>query len=208
MARAITAKRLFEKTFKLFEFTGQWGEILGHPERGGIWIIYGNEKNGKTFFALKLADYLTGYGEVLYISAEEGTGAEFQKNAKRAKISPSNSKIKFVDYTELETVSAKLAKRQAPKIVFFDNITVYNDELKNNGLRKFAAKYPDTTLIFLAHEDKNEPYTATGKLCKKLAKIIIRVEALTAFVGGRCPGGNITIDQHAAMLYHGSQIIT
>jgi len=62
-------------------------------------------------------------------------------------------------------------------------------------------------MIFLAHEEKREPYTATAKLCKKLAKIIVHIEGLTAFISGRCPGGTITINEQTAMLYHGSQIL-
>ena len=61
-------------------------------------------------------------------------------------------------------------------------------------------------LVLLAHMEKNEPYTATAKLAKKLAKIIIRVDGLTAFVSGRCPGGIITINEQTAQLYHGSKI--
>lgn len=207
MARAITAKTLFSKVYKLFEFTGAWRKVFGTPEKGGCWIVYGDEKNGKTFFALKLAEYLSTYEEVLYISAEEGTGAEFQANAARAKLDPRNRKVKFLEYTELEEVEKKLTKRQSAGIAIFDNITVYNDELKNGVLRRLLREYPNKTLIFIAHEEKNEPYTATAKLCKKLAKIIIRVDGLTAFVSGRCPGGTIVIDDNKAMLYHGSEIL-
>lgn len=207
MARAITTKTLFEKTFKVFDFKGHWETILGKPEKGGIWLIYGDEKNGKTGFALKLSEMLSQYEEVLYISAEEGIGKEFQDNARRMQIDPKNSKIKWLDYTELEVVSEKLSKRKSPKIAVFDNITVYNEELKNGNLRKLAAKHPGVTLIFLAHMERKEPYTATGTLCKKLAKIIVRVEGLTAFVSGRCPGGTITINEQTAALYHGTQIL-
>jgi adenosyl cobinamide kinase/adenosyl cobinamide phosphate guanylyltransferase len=207
MARGISTKRLLEKKFSLFEFTGIWEEIFGQPEKGGIWIIYGDEKNGKTQFALQLAEFLSRFEETLYISAEEGTGKEFQANAERAKLDPKNKKLKFMDYTELEIVSNKLAKRQAPKIVLFDNITVYNEELRNGGLRRLWNAHPNVTMIFLAHAERKEPYTATAKLCKKLAKIIVRIEGLTAFVSGRCPGGIITVNQQTAMLYHGSKIL-
>ncbi|MEA9414372.1 hypothetical protein [Flavobacterium sp. PL02] len=206
MARAISPKTLFEKKFDEFDFEGIWGDVFGKPEKGGVWIIYGAEKNGKTLFALKLAEFLTKYENVWYISAEEGTGKEFQANAQRAKIDPASRKIKFSEYTEIEVVKERLSKRQAPKIVLFDNMTIYNDELKNGAFRRFTSEFPNTTMIFLAHEEKKEPYTATAKLAKKLAKIYIRIEGLTAFVAGRCPGGIMAINEKTAMLYHGSDI--
>lgn len=205
--RAITTKTLLSKVYKLFEFKGIWKKIFGTPEKGGFWIIYGNEKNGKTLFALLLANFLSKYESVLYISAEEGTGAEFQKNVERAKISYSNRKIKYLNYTELDEVETIMRKRQSANIVIFDNITIYVDELKNGRLRKLFNDYPNKTMIFLAHEEKNEPHTATGKLCKKLAKIIIRIDGMVAYVSGRCPGGEIIINEKTAMLVHGSEIL-
>lgn len=207
MARAISTKSLLEKKYKNFEFDGIWLLVLGIIAKGGFWLIYGNEKNGKTFFTLKLAEYLTKFESVLYVSAEEGTGKEFQANVERAKLDPKIRKLKFIEYIDLESLKSKLNKRQSPKIVIVDNITVYVNELKNGRLYTLKDEFPNTTFIFLAHEDNKEPYTSTAKLCKKLAKIIIRVVGLTAFVSGRCPGGTIVVEEKTSMLYHGSQII-
>ncbi|WP_329804884.1 hypothetical protein [Flavobacterium facile] len=206
MARAISTKTLLGKVYDIFNFDGIWFKVFGKISKGGIWIIYGDEKNGKTTVALKLAEYLSNFENVWYISAEEGTGFEFQQTAKRLNIDPNNPKIKWQDYIEVIEVIEKLKKRQASKIVFIDNATVYVDDLKNGVLRKLLKDFPNTTFILLAHMEKNEPYTATAKLAKKLAKIIIRVEGLTAFVSGRCPGGSIIIDDKKAMLIHGSEI--
>ncbi len=208
MARAITTKTLLEKTYRIFEFFGVWAKILGQPERGGCWIIYGNEKNGKTAFALALANFLSAFSIVLYVSAEEGTGKDFQENARRAKLDPKNKRIRFLEYEDLRTIRQKLDSRKGPEIVLIDNVTVYVEELKNGALRKLLNDYPKVTFIFLAHQEQNEPYTATGKLIKKLAKIIIRIEGLTAFVSGRCPGGEILINKESAALYHGSEVLT
>ncbi|WP_264520358.1 hypothetical protein [Flavobacterium sp. N1994] len=210
MARAISPKTLYEKVYKTFAFDGIWGDLLGEPEKGGFWVIYGNEKNGKTQLTLQLSDYLSKFETVWYVSAEEGTGKTFQSNVKRAKIDSKNKKLKFSDYVPVEEITERFKSRQYPKVIVLDNATIYNDELKNGVLRKLhlLIKDKDVTIILLAHIEDNgkEPYTATAKLAKKLCDIYIRVEGLTAFVGGRCPGGIITIDDQKAMLYHGSEI--
>ncbi|MFH6945141.1 hypothetical protein [Flavobacterium sp. FlaQc-50] len=207
MARAISLKTLYGKSFDEYEFTGVWLDVLGQPEKGKVWLIYGNEKNGKTLFALKLAEYLSQFDPVYYISAEEGTGKSFQQNAKnRAKMDVKKTNIKFLEYTELDEVEKILSRRKPPKVLFFDNMTVYNDELAYGRFKKFIMKYPKTTMVFIAHEERGEPYTATAKLCKRLARYILRVKGMAAFVSGSCPGGTIVIDEHSAQLCHGSQI--
>jgi DNA polymerase III delta prime subunit len=206
MARGITAKTLLSKKFKTFKFDGIWKEVLGEQERGGIWVIYGNEKNGKTTLALLLSEYLTKFENLNYISAEEGTGFTFQQNLSRAKIDFKNTKIKFYEYLEIEELDTMLNKRQSAKIVVIDNATAYVDDFKTAVLRKLRRLYPDTLFIIMAHMEKNEPTTAMAKLAKKLCNVYFRVEGLTAFVGGRCPGGSLTINEQTAMLYHGTEI--
>jgi adenosyl cobinamide kinase/adenosyl cobinamide phosphate guanylyltransferase len=207
MTRAISLKTLYELTFNEYEFTGVWLDVLGKPEKGKVWLIYGDEKNGKTLFALKLAEYLSQFESVYYISAEEGTGKSFQQNAQnRAKMDIKKTNVKFLGYTELDDVEKILSRRKPPKTIFFDNMTVYNDELAYGRFKKFTMKYPKTTLVFIAHEERGEPYTATAKLCKRLARYILRVKGMTAFVSGSCPGGTIIIDEESALLCHGSQI--
>lgn len=206
MARGITAKTLLNKKFKTFKFDGIWKTVLGEQERGGIWVIYGNEKNGKTTLALLLSEYLTKFENLNYVSAEEGTGFTFQQNLSRANIDFKNTKIKFYDYLEIEEIDKMLTKRQNARIMVLDNATAYVDDLKTAVLRRLKRDYPDVLFIIMAHMEKNEPTTAMAKLAKKLCNVYFRIEGLTAFVGGRCPGGTITINEQTAMLFHGSEI--
>jgi predicted ATP-dependent serine protease len=207
MSKAISLKTLYEKKYKEFEFAGLWGNVLGNPEKGKEWLIWGDEKNGKTLFALKLAEYISQFESVLYISAEEGTGKSFQENAKnRAKVDFKKAKIKVLEYTPLTELETILEKRQSPKVVFFDNFTAYKDDFAKGNYRKFTQKYPCHTMIFIAHEERGEPYTAAAKLCKKLARIIFRVEGMVANITGSCPGGQIIIDEQTAQLIYGSSL--
>ena len=202
----LTIKNIYDKKFRTFSFDGVWKDTIGEPEQAGFWLIYGAEKNGKTWFSIKLADYLSKFARTAYVSAEEGLSKAFVEACERAGLEP-NSNLKFMEYTSIEELDAKLEKRKSPKVLVLDNITMYVDELKNGVLRKLHHKYRDTKLfIFVAHEEKNEPYTATAKLAKKLAKVIIRVEGLACFISGRCPGGTLMIDEEKAMLYHGTNI--
>ncbi len=200
----MTLKNLYDKKFKTFPFTGVWGDTMGQPETTGAWIIYGAEKNGKTWFSLKLAAYLSSFQRTMYVSGEEGTGKNLVDTCERAKLNASNKNLQFLEYLPLAELNEKLSKRRSAKIVVIDNITIYADELKNGGLRRMLEQHRDKLLVFVAHEERNEPYTATVKLCRKLAKIIVRVQGLSCFISGRCKGGILMIAEEKACLYHGT----
>ncbi|MFD2566106.1 hypothetical protein [Pseudotenacibaculum haliotis] len=203
MQRALTPKNLFDKKFTSFDFKGIWEQIFGKPSTSGIWLLYGKEKNGKTWAALLIASYLSTFSKVLYISAEEGTDKEFVESCRRAKIDPKNNNIHFIEYEPIEDLYIRLKKRKAPKIVVLDNLTIYNEELKASGMKRLMQDFENILFICVAHEERNKPYTAAAKMASKLAKVIMRVQGLMVIVSGRVPGGNLKIDQEKAVLYHG-----
>lgn len=203
--RVLTGLNILDKVFHVFEFTGLYRQIFDTPERHGWWIIYGEEKNGKTTVALNLADYLSKFDKVLYMSAEEGISKHFAATYKRIGINPRNKNLHFVDEIPIDELIKKANLRKGHKIIFIDNITVYAD-LKYNGLDKLRKECPNTLFVFLAHEEKGAPYTSTAKSVKRLSQVIIRVQGLTAFVSGRVKGGSIVIDEKSAKLYHGNAI--
>ena len=205
--RAFTAKGILDRKLKILQLIGIWLEIFGEPERNGkMWLIYGEEKQGKTWFAMLLAQFLSQFEPILYISAEEGLGRTFQDVIIRSGFDIKNRKFKAYGYLPLQELKDSLSKRYAPKIVFIDNVTVYVDELKNGGLQELIRDNQDKLFIFLAHEDRGEPYTATAKMIKRLADRIVRVQGLLATVGGRTKGGQYMIDEEKAMIIHGSDI--
>lgn len=189
-----------------FSFAGEYATIFGTPERAGTWLIYGEEKQGKTWAALILANYLSQFAHVLYVSAEEGFSLTFVDAVRRAGIAHTNRKLHVTDgsYPLYEVLQAKCGARKKTRIVFIDNITFYKDELKGTKMQHLQRSYPDVLFIYLAHEDNGRPYGATAQMCKRLSKIIIHVEGLQAQISGRCPGGTLTIHDTKAQLYWGA----
>jgi hypothetical protein len=205
MRKALSMKNLYAIKHDKFQFTGDWLSVYGSPEKNGVWIIYGLEKNGKTWGALLLADYLTRFEKVLYVSAEEGTRSAFQDACSRAKISPDNHNLNVIPYEPMAELKERLKMRYAAKVVFIDNITIYNQEIKAGQINKLSKAFPNVLFIFLAHEEDGEAYPARAKECRKMADIIMHVVGLTMIVSGRCPGGEMVIDEERAALYHGQK---
>ena len=204
MSRSLTLSNLYARKFKTIEFEGVLADVLANPEQGGAWIIMGQEKHGKTALSLLLAQELSKIDKNLYVSGEEGCGADFVSSCQRLNLDPQNRNIHFTDYISIDELREKLAKRRSAKFVFIDNLTVYRDELSHGVLRKLLNDFPDVLFIFLAHVERNEPYTATAKLVRKLAKVIFSVEGLSVKVAGRVPGGHLIINEQQAQLYHGN----
>lgn len=204
--KPLTLNQLSQKKYNTFEFDGMWLDVFGTPEKSGMWLIYGDEKHGKTTLAIKLGEYLSNFGKVLYVSAEEGMSFTFQQAVIRSKVNLENKMYHFTEYLTFDQLSERLSKQRSHKIIILDNVTVYKDDFKNDGLYRLLEKNKNKLFIFLAHAEGKEPYLSYAKLIKKLANVIVRVEGLRAFVGGRCPGGEIHIDQNYSELYHGTNV--
>ena len=193
--RTLSVKQAYSKKFKTFEFDGIWQEVMDNPETTGGWIIHGDEKQGKSTFALMLANYLSQFEKVLYISAEEGVSKHFTEMMQRMGITDTNKRFKLVEYQEWEDLEERFKKRQCEKIIFIDNITVYRDEITKATLKKLLKEHSNKLIIFISHEERKLPDTAQGQYWRKMSKIIIRVVGMNAQVGGRCTGGNLVIDE-------------
>lgn len=201
--RTASIKYLVDRKFTTFTMGDVLGNAFGEPEDSGFWLIYGAEKHGKTLFALKLADHLSQSMRVLYVSGEEGTGKTFVEAITRAKIDTNNKRLRIAKYTPLDHIRGLLGKRNGPRVVVIDNITVYLKELQYGVLLNLLRDFPKILFVFLAHEENGHPYTSIARSCKRFANIIVRVEGLAAQVSGRCPGGMVYIDDNKGRLYWG-----
>ncbi|MDV4024219.1 hypothetical protein CMT52_07700 [Elizabethkingia anophelis] len=203
--KAISVKQAYSKVFKKFDFTDLWLKAFGTPETTGFWYLGGGEKNGKTTFAMMLAKYLTSFGKVLYISAEEGISDAVINAMMFAGLSDTERNFHIIDYEPWEDLQNRFNSRKCAKIIFLDNSTVYRDEITRKMVSELKQNHPDKLFIMVCHEEKGLPDNALAKLWRKLAKIIIQAEGLKALISGRCPGGELNINEQKAQLYWGTK---
>lgn len=206
MVRALTIRNLYDKVYSYLPLSGEWKVIGEKTEDSGLWLIYGKEKNGKTTFALKLANYLSSISKVLYVSAEEGTDTNITQTCQRVGIPVENKTLHIIEYLSLEELKTKLSKRKSANIIFIDNTTEYRFEMKNKDVSDLIKLFPNKLFIFLAHEggkDKGEPDVALAKFCKKKAKRVFHVVGLSAQVLGRTETAIIPVEGETAALCHG-----
>lgn len=68
----LTGADLVKTKFKTYQFNTEWENLLGRPSRPFSAMVFGDAKAGKSFFCFSMAQYLTLFGDVLYIACEEG----------------------------------------------------------------------------------------------------------------------------------------
>lgn len=180
-------------------------DVLGKVVVEGCWIVYGPEKNGKSWFALWLAKQLARFTRVNYISAEEGLADSFKEAVLRAGITTADN-IVWNEYISVEEIIEKFSKQRSAKIIIIDNLTMYSDELKPIELKKrLLDALPNKLIIFVAHEERKQPYPAIANMAKKMSSVVIHIEGLKAFVTSRfSSGGEIVINEEKADIYWGS----
>lgn len=208
MTRSLSTANLFDKkTGRTVQLQNEvLSEAIGAAEAKGIWLIYGPEKNGKTWMSLTLARDLASTEKVRYVSAEEGVDLSFREACERAGLTR-DDKIIFNEYVSIEELDELISKPKQPRIVFIDNLVVYGDELKGLGVRQLSERHPDKLFVFVAHEERKEPFPASARMAKKLAKVYIHVKGLKAFVVSRFAPqrGGITINEDLSEMYWGSE---
>jgi archaellum biogenesis ATPase FlaH len=205
MRRSLTTRNLFDKKpERTVNFQNDmFQEAIGDAEDKGCWLIYGPEKNGKTWFALQLAKDLAKSEKVSYISAEEGIDKSFLDAIERAGITKAD-KILWDDYLSLDEIVEKFNRPKTARVIFIDNLTIYADEFKNRRFREFLNELPGKLIICLAHEERKEPYPAVARMAKKLSKVYVQVRGLKAFVTSRFScGGELVINDEMSEIYWG-----
>lgn len=124
MKRAYSPKEIAKKTYKTLPWSGRWEEAFGLPEESSVWFVYGASAQGKSSFVMQLAYELTHYGQVLYLSYEEGVNQSFQERMLRFDLDKKQGWFRVVTNDTLEDLTERLKKRHSAEVHhcrFFSN---------------------------------------------------------------------------------------
>lgn len=210
----ISVEKMYKQKFSCFDnLPPCWVKALGTPEDNGIWLVWGREKNGKTRLCLALASTLSYFKKVLYVSAEEGVSKTFTDSCRDMNIEPSKN-LGFMEYISLVDLQKKLKVQRSADVIFIDNLTIYNKEvlvlskeLKKDFLLSMAREFPKKLFVFVAHEERKEPFTAAAKSAARFANLIIYADMTTGVIGGRLSGRRIIINEMTSKVCFGDSVI-
>lgn len=179
--RAVSTEDLLSRKFKIMELEDEWRDLIGEPERNGVWLIWGNSGNGKTRFCLMLAKYLTKFGRVAYNTLEEGARRSMQKAVQEVnmrELSVIRRPI-FLDREPINELKKRLKLHKSPDIIFIDSFQ-YSGLTRAEYIR-LKEEFPNKLFILVSHAEGKNPLGRAAQFVRYDVDVKIRVEGFRAF---------------------------
>jgi predicted ATP-dependent serine protease len=148
--KIFSMKKIAGLKHQLLSFNGKWFDFFGLPQTNFFCVVHGMSGEGKSHFAMQLGKYLAErFGNVLYISGEEGFASTFQQ-----KIEALGASIERYYATEIKTGEEVL--KDVPNQYHF----IIIDSLNNMGIdtelmRAIRAKFKQSGIIAICQSTKD-----------------------------------------------------
>ncbi len=182
-----TADDIMNTNFETLPFNGVWGEFMQDPGTNLKLIIYGKPKNGKTSFSFQFADYISGFGDVLYVLADQGIGQATKKLIKDMKVD-GNPGMFFDAFRSLNELRKALDTGKF-KFVFIDLIN--NFRIRASEMESFMHQYPNIGFILVMESTKAGDFRGE-QTWTHIVDSIVNVENFVASNTGRYGSGTYT----------------
>lgn len=183
MKRAYSPREIIKQTHKTLPWSGRWEECFGLPEERATWFISGASAGGKSSFVMQLAHELTNYGQVLYLSYEEGLNQSFQERLIRFRLDKKQGWFRVTTNDTLGDLTERLKKRHSAKFIIVDSFQLaYWSYPEAEALVK---AFPKKSFIFVSQEEKSQPTGKAARRLRYLADVKIRVVGFRAYCQGR-----------------------
>jgi len=188
-AKGLGLNQLLSKKYKLLqglppEITKAFGQLTEQI----LMIVYGPSGHGKSRLVMKFLKILMAYGDVMYVSPEEGHRHTMQQSAKdNLNLDEHSGRITFWDHNmTFNELVIKLKKKKSPKYVVIDSLQYWDVVMAQYKYLKET--FPNKGFIFISHSKGKFPL---GKLACDIeydVDIKVRVEGFVAFVRARGVG--------------------
>ena len=168
--RKLSGKDIANMSFKSYKFIPEWKELLGEPSKPFIGMIYGDAKAGKSYFAMRLAQYLTMFGDVAYFAVEEGLSATTQQ-----KIKATEADDIFLEQAEKIQDVIEALQNGNYTFAFIDSVSALN--MSAEDFKGLTDKFPKVSFLVILHTTKSNDF-AGEKRWKHDVQMIMEVTKL------------------------------
>ena len=152
--RAITVQELLNRKYREAEFEGEWLDHVGRPELTGVWFIWGNSGNGKTRYALQLAEYLSQFVHRIGYNALEERGRKSIRDAIVDSGLAGNKRFQVYEGETLEELDERLSKKKSADVVFIDSIQYFkcnNKRVSSLAFKELTTKHSNKLFVVISH---------------------------------------------------------
>lgn len=180
---------LANKKYKTLDFTGEFADSFGKPERGSVWLVTGNSGEGKTEFCIQLLKYIKRFGKATYYSKEQGSSSSIQQSILRNALNDVKRKeCDFVYGGMFNDLVAYLNGKKTIKTIIIDSIDYLT--LTVEQITYLIESFKGITMIFIAWAKGKKPKSAAAQALEYMADVKVFVNMYVAFPRSRY-GGNL-----------------
>lgn len=175
----LNAGQMQHYTYDELPFTGKWEHFVGRPARNFHAAVWGKPKMGKSYLCIDFAKYLSKFGKVLYVAAEEGFSATLKKKIVDFGLQDAN--VDFANYRDFNSIY-KAARSGEYDFIFIDSVNFVN--IEPHEIRQMKQAAPDTGFVTIQQATK-QGYARGSMENLHDADIIIEVIDGVAYAQGR-----------------------
>lgn len=209
MQKAFSVAEVLRQQKRTFPHVGPFEQLFGHPERSGVWFIWGQSGNGKSSFVMQLCRALLhedNQATLLYNSLEESTSKTFQDSLLRHDMGSVRG-FQVLQPEYLTQLVERLRQPRSPSIIVIDSIQHFMITYREYVYLKEL--FPQKLFIFVSQADGKNPSGKAAKAVMYDATLKIWVEGYRAFSKGRFFGpdpnnSTFTIWEQRARVYWGT----
>ena len=171
-----------------YDFDGKWLDLVGKPAKKFHMMVYGRPKQGKSYFCFDLAQYLSNFGKVLYIAAEEGFSATLQK--KLEDMGGDNDNLDFANFRDYETIKNALPGHDY-RFVVIDSVNYIRIEPEQ--IEELKADNPRMALITVQQATKDGKFRGSQQFAHNCDIIIEVIQGVAHSTGRFAPPSEMAI---------------
>ena len=172
----LSAADLMGMNYEAFDFDGEWLELFGQPAKPFHAMVFGRPKAGKSIFSFQFADYLTNFGPVLYIAAEEGFRGTIRDKIKNF---TNNSNFNISDARGMDKMREVIPGHD---FVFIDSVNYAHLEVED--VEQLKKENPETSFITIQQATKGGQFRGSQEYAHN-CDIVVEVIDGIAYQRGR-----------------------
>jgi predicted ATP-dependent serine protease len=184
----MSSRDLRDYRYDQYEFDGKWYDLVGKPGKKFHMMVYGRPKQGKSYFCFDLAQYLSNFGKVLYIAAEEGFSATLQK--KLEDMGGDNDNLDFANFRDYETIKNALPGHDY-RFVVIDSVNYI--KIEPEEIEQLKADNPRMALITVQQATKDGKFRGSQQYAHNCDIIIEVIQGVAHHTGRFAPPSEMPI---------------
>ena len=149
--KILSAQNMATQQIPLLNFKNKWLDFIGQPQTNFFMVVHGMSGEGKTHFTIQLAKYLAErFGNVLYVSGEEGFAPTMQK-----KIQDMGAMVPKLYVGDFRT-GAELLKEVKNKYHFIIIDSINNMDIQPELMKAIRQRFKKSGFIAVCQSTKDD----------------------------------------------------